>query len=127
GQLTGDRAEWVHLLRYHHGVALFEAGKPADARTAFDAVVGGARTKPIGAEAALKACQCQAEEAKQKIEGIEKERGKGGLNREQIAQIDGRLKAARAELIGVGKLFERRAEEFKPALPQADARARMLY
>jgi tetratricopeptide (TPR) repeat protein len=127
GQLTGERAEWVHLLRYHHGVALFESGKPADARTAFDAVVGGARDKPIGAEAALKACQCQTEEVKKKNEAIEKERAKGGLNPEQITQIDGRLKAAKAELIGVGKLFERRAEEFKAALPQADARARMLY
>ena len=127
GQLTGDRADWVHLLRYHHGVALFESGKPADARTAFDAVINGARTKPIGAEAALRACQCQTEEAKKKIEAIEKEKAKPGLKPDEITRIDGQLKQAKAELVGVGKLFERRAEEFKQALPQADARARMLY
>src|SRR5690349_1633576 len=126
GQLTGDRAGWAHLLRYHHGVALFESGKPAEARTAFESVVSAARNKPIGAEAALKACQCKAEEAKKKVEAIEKEKAKPGLRPEELTRVDGRLKVAKAELVGVGKLLERRAEEFKATLPQGEARARML-
>ena len=131
GPLNGDpdpaRKEWVHLLRYHHGVCLFEAGKPAEARQALDQVVAGAAGKPIGAEAALKSCQCSADEVKKKIDGIEKEKAKPGLKPEQLAPLDAQLKAAKAELVQVAKLFERRAEEFKAGLPQSEARARMLY
>src|SRR5262245_20753949 len=74
GQLSSDptRADWVPVLRYHHGVALFEAGKPADARTAFDQAVQAGGNKPIAAEASLKSMQCLAEETKKKIETIEK-------------------------------------------------------
>ena len=131
GPLGGDpdpaRKEWVHLLRYHHGVALFEAGKAGEARGILDQVVAGAAGKPIGAEAALKACQCFADEVKKKVEAIEKEKAKPGLKPEQIAPIDAQLKAAKVELVGVAKLFEQRAEQFKAALPQSEARARMLY
>src|SRR5439155_242211 len=84
------------LLRYHHGVALFEAGKPAEARQALDQVVAGAPGKPIGAEAALKAGQCSVDETKKKIEAIEKEKAKPGLKPEQLAPIDAQLKAAKA-------------------------------
>jgi tetratricopeptide (TPR) repeat protein len=127
--LGGDpqRAGWVHLVRYHHGVALFESGKPAEARVAFDAVTTAARDQPIGAEAALRSCQCQADEARKKIDALEKERAKGGLTPEELTQLDGRLKQAKAELLGVAKLYERRAEEFKAAQPRAEARCRMLY
>lgn len=121
------RKEWVHLLRYHHGVALYEAGKLPEARQALDQVVSGAAGKPIGAEAALKACQCHADEVKKKVETIEKEKAKPNLNPDQKAQLDNQLKAARGDLLQVARLFERRAEEFKAGLPQAEPRARMLY
>lgn len=128
GQLAGDpaRAEWVAIMRYHHGVALFEAGKHGEARGAFDQAVQVAANKPIGAEAALRGCQCHAEEIKAKIAALEK--SKANMKPEQVAKIDGDIKAMKAtELVGVGKLFEQRAEQFKPALPQHEARARMLY
>jgi cellulose synthase operon protein C len=129
GQLTADpaRAEWVPLLRYHHGVALFEAGKPADARTAFEQAAQVAGTKPIAAEAALKAIQCSVDESKKKIETIEKERAKPGLKPDQIAALDNQLKAAKGDLANFAKQFEQKAEHFKAALPQSEARARMLY
>jgi tetratricopeptide (TPR) repeat protein len=129
GQLGNDpeRKEWVHLLRYHHGVALFEAGKSAEARQAFEQVIQGAAGKPIGAEAALRACQCLVDEGKKKLDTIQKELSKGGLRPEQLTQFDAQAKAAKVELVNVGKLFEHRADEFKAGLPQSEARARMLY
>lgn len=129
GSLNGDpeRKDWIPLLRYHHGVALFESGKPTDARQAFDQVVQGAAGKPIGAEAALRACQCLVDEGKKKAELVEKEKARPGLDPQQLLQIDHRLKNAKADLANVGKLLERRAEEFKQGLPQSEARARMLY
>ena len=129
GQLNADpaRAEWVPLLRYHHGVALFEAGKPADARTAFDQAAQAAGTKPIAAEAALKGIQCSVEETKKKVETIEKEKQKPNLSPQLIAEIDNRAKAAKGDLANFAKQFEQKAEHFKAELPQSEARARMLY
>src|SRR5262249_813690 len=95
GPLKSDpaRADWVALLRYHHGVALFEAGKSTDARTAFDQAVEAAGNKPIAAEASLKSMQCLAEETKKKVEAIEKEKTKPNLTPAQITDIDNRVKA----------------------------------
>ncbi|MBA4190138.1 MAG: hypothetical protein C0467_19310 [Planctomycetaceae bacterium] len=125
--LTGDRADWVPLLRYHHGVALFEAGKPTDARAAFEQAIQAGGTKPIAAEAALKAAQCNVEEIKKKIVEIEKEKAKPNLTPAQIAEIDNKVKAAKGELNNVATQFLQRAEQFKAALPASEARARMLY
>lgn len=122
-----ERREWVNLLRYHHGVALAESGKPAEARQAFDQVVAAAGGKAIGAEAALRAGQSLAAEARAKIEAAEKLRTKPGLKPDQLGQIDTLVKIARGELVAAGKLLERRADEFKQGLPQSEARARMLY
>ena len=67
------------------------------------------------------------EETKKKIEAIEKERRKPNLKPEQIAEIDNRSKAASGDLANLARQFEQRAEQFKAALPQSEARARMLY
>jgi tetratricopeptide (TPR) repeat protein len=129
GKIAADpqRAEWVHLLRYHHGVALFESGKPGEARAAFDQVVSGAHAKPIAAEAALKACQCQADEAKKEVEAVAKELQKPNLKPEEHKAIEAKVKAAKGKLAGVAKQFEARAAEFQKDQPQSEARARMLY
>lgn len=129
GQLASDptRADWVPLLRYHHGVALFESNKPAEARTAFEQAIQAAADKPIAAEAALKATQCSAEEVRKKIQTIEMEKAKPGLKPEQVMALDDQLKATKAELATIAKQFEQRADHFKVALPQSEARARMLY
>jgi tetratricopeptide (TPR) repeat protein len=78
----------------------------------------------VAVEATLKGTQCQAEEAKSKIAAIEKQKQQ---KPEQAAAFDDQIKAAKAELATVGKLFEQRAETYRPAHPQSEARARMLY
>ena len=131
GPLASDpdpsRKEWVQLLRYHHGVALFESGKPVEARQAFDQVIQQSAGKPIGSEAALRAGQCFIDEAKKKIDALEKEKAKPGLKPEQLTQFDGQIKFAKGDLTNAAKLLEQRANEFKAGLPQSEARARMLY
>jgi TolA-binding protein len=128
-QMSSDpsRSEWLPLLRYHHGVALFEDNKPAEARAAFDQAIQAAGNKPIAVEASLKATQCAAEEGKKKIQNLEMERGKPGLNPDQIKAFDNQIKAARNDLLNIARQFEQRAEHFKGPLPQSEARARMLY
>ena len=128
-QLLNDpaRKDWVPLLRYHHGVALFEANKANEARLAFEQAVQAGGQKPIAAEAALKMTQCAAEEVKKRIVDVEKEKTKQNLTPQQLAEIESRLKTARGDLAKVAKDFLARAEQFKAALPQSDARARMIY
>ncbi len=129
GQLTPDpaRSDWVPLIRYHHGVALLEANKTADARQAFEQAVQVGGMKPIAAEAALKSIQCSVIETKAKIATAEKEKAKPNLKADQIAAIDNQIKAVRGDLANFGQQFLQRAEHFKAALPASDARARMLY
>lgn len=129
GQLAADhsRSEWVSLLRYHHGVALFEANKMPEARQAFEQAIDSGNNKPIAAEAALKATQCQVEEARKKIQGIEMEKAKPGLQPDQITHLDNQLKNAKNDMAEIARRFINRSEQFKGALPQSEARARMLY
>ncbi len=122
----GAKVEWVALLRYHHGVALFESGKPVEARAAFEQSAAAVPTLPLAVEASLKATQCQAEEVKAKIAAFEKQKVPN-LKPDQIAVIDNQIKAVKAELANVGKVFEQRAEAYKQAHPQSEARARLLY
>jgi TolA-binding protein len=127
GLNTPQKAEWLALLRYHHGVALFEANKPADARAAFDQAAAAAPALPIAVEATLKGTQCQVEEVKAKIAAIEKQRAQPNLKPEQIAAFDAQIKATKGELATIAKQFEQRAETYRPAHPQSEARARLLY
>ncbi len=129
GALSSDpsRAEWVPLLRYQHGVALLEAGKVADARTAFEQAVQVGGTRVIAAEAALKHLQCKVIETKKKIAEIEKEKTKPNLTPPQIAEIENRVKSAKGELTNLARDFLQRAEQFKNALPESEVRGRLLY
>jgi TolA-binding protein len=126
GLNTPKKAEWLALLRYHHGVALLESNKPGDARTAFDQAAQAAPALPIAVEATLKGTQCQAEEVKAKIAALEQQK-QPGMNPDQAAALANQIKAAKAELAHVAKLFEQRAETYRPDHPQSEARARMFY
>lgn len=127
GALNGDpaRKDWVHLLRYHHAVALFESGKSPEARGIFDQVVREANQKPIGAEAGLRGGQCLIDEAKKKFADAEKAKGMAKV--EQVKAAEEAVARAKAELVEAAKLLERRGDEFKAQQPQSDARARMYY
>ena len=128
GRLNAEqRKEWLALLRYHHGVALFESSKIPEARAAFEQAAQAAPDLPIAVEAALKRTQCQVEEVKKKLDAMVKQRQQPNLKPEQITNFDNQVKAVKAELANVGKQFEQQAEQYRKAHPQLDARARMLY
>ena len=127
GGLTAQHdAECVALLRYHHGVALLESNKAGEARAAFEQSAKSAPKSPIAVEATLREAQCQAEERRRKVEELQKQK-RPGMPPEQVANIDNQIKALQAELVGVAKLFERRAEDFRKDHRQSESRARMLY
>ena len=74
-QADPARAGWVPLLQYHHGVALREAGKRAEARAVFDQVVKQAPDRPEAADAALRFGQCLKDDGQQKIADAGQEAG----------------------------------------------------
>jgi TolA-binding protein len=118
-----ERAGWVALLRYHHGVALREAGKFPEARQVFDAVVKTASTRPEGIEAALRLGQCLKEEGTLRLEASRKLPG----NPKEAAQVQ-RLSQEGYQLIRDSVSFlQGQADQLKKSDAAQEIRARMLY
>ena len=128
GPLAQDptRAAWIHLLRFHNGIALREAGKLPEARALFDQVVKQAPKSPEGVESALRFGQCLKEEGLAKIEA-----GKKLLQAIKKPQESGPGEAAINEglksIRDASTFFETSAEQLKSLEGQQDLRARMLY
>jgi tetratricopeptide (TPR) repeat protein len=122
-----ERFEWAYLLKYNHGVALFESQKPSEARVILEEVINQARGKPIGAEAALRAGQCRIAEGRKQIEVGKQERAKPNLRPEQVAAADRMLNDGRGAVAQAAGQLEHRCGEFAQAMPSGEPRARMLY
>ena len=122
-----ERAEWVHLLKYHHGVALMEANKPADARKLFDEVAQAAKDTPVGAEATLRAGQCRLTEARKQIQDGQTARTQAGNDAGRKAAADQIIQQGRAAVFDTAEVWARRADELKQPLAAEPARGRMLY
>lgn len=125
GVLSGDpaRSSWIHLLRYHHGMALREAGKLPEARQVFDLVVKQAANRPEGAEAALRFGQCLKDEAQARFDAAKKLQG----NPKEAASVQ-KLAQEGQQLLRVAAGFlEGQAEQLKKSDNMGPFRARMLY
>lgn len=69
----GDKgATMIALLRYHHGVALREAGKLSEARAIFENVVKMGLQRIEATEAALRVGQCLKDEGQQRLDTARK-------------------------------------------------------
>lgn len=121
------RAPWAHLLRYHHGVALREAGKRPEARTVLEQVVQQAADRPEGAESALRAGQCLKEEAQMKVAEGQKKLGTPGLKPEDQAAAQRLIDQGAADLRAAAQYLANQAETIRQKQPNHEARARILY
>jgi TolA-binding protein len=119
--------ERVALLRYHHGVALQEAGKFGDARQVLDSISQVAPNRPITAEAVLRSAQCRIAEGKKLIETARQQLANQGLNPDQRNAANQVLGQGNAALVESAQTLDRKAEELKGSLPTSDARERMYY
>jgi TolA-binding protein len=115
------------LLKYHHAVAVAEAGKPADARKLFEEVVRQAKGTPVAAEAALRSGQSRVAEGKKLIEDGQKARGQAGNDQAKVQQADKLIEQGRSAIREAAEQLARRGDEFKEKLPAAEARSRMYY
>lgn len=118
-----ERSGWIALLRYHHGVALREAGKFSEARQAFELVIKAGTNRPEGAEAALRFGQALKDEGHVKLE----------LARKLSANPKDRAQADKVQDEGYKLLrdavahLEGQAEQLKKMETLPEVRARMLY
>jgi TolA-binding protein len=122
-----ERAEWVPLLKYHHGVALLEGQKYADARKLLDEVATAAKDRPVGAEAALRAGQCRQFEARKQIQDGAELRNKAGNDAGKKAAAEQAYQQGRNAAFDGAEAWARRADELKQPLPTESARARLYY
>ncbi len=122
-----ERAEWVPLLKYHHAVAIFEAGKPADARKMFEEIVQQTKGLPITAEAALRSGQCRIAEGKKLIEQGQQARGQAGNDNAKRAAAEQQIQQGRTAIMEAADALMTRAEAFRATLPTHEARSRMCY
>lgn len=122
-----DRAEWAPMLKYHHGVALVEAGKLPEARQLFAEVVQANAGKPIGAEAALRLGQTSIAIAKKQIETGKQERAKPNLKPEQVNAANHTIQQGRDAVYQACQQLENHFNAFQQALPTSELRARMMY
>jgi TolA-binding protein len=121
------RAPWIAILQYHHGVALREAGKLAEARAAFDLVVKQANTRPEAVEAALRFGQCLKDEGQQKIDAAQKKLATSNLKPEESAAAAKDLEAGLNDVRSAVQYLDGQAEQLRQKQPVPDGRARMLY
>lgn len=129
GPLSSDpaRRDWIALLRYHQGVAWEEAGKLAEARTAFEQAVQAAGNNPLAVEASYKALATAAAEKRRRLEELRKNRAQPNLPPAQAGPLDSQIKTVLAELAQLARELEGKAEQYRASFPQHPARARMLY
>ena len=122
-----QRQDWVPLLKYHHAVAIFETGKPVEARPLFEQVGSATQGKPLGAEAALRVGQCLLVECRKILQDGNKARAEAGNNTPKRSAAEGVLGQGRAGLNGAAEGLMSQASTFKATLPNSEARARMYY
>jgi len=129
GKLAGDpaRAAWVPLLQYHHGLALKEAGKRAEARAVLDGVIKGSPNRPEAAEAALRFGQSLRDDGLLKIDEARKKLVVPNLKPEEKTAADKLLEDGFKDVRDAVAYLETQAEGLKNRQPPTEARARMLY
>ena len=128
-QLLKDpaRAAWVPLLQYHHGIALREAGKRAEAKAILDQIVRQSAGRPESAQAALRAGQCLKEEGQQKIAEAKKRLAQANLKADDRANAQKKLEEGIKDVRDAVGYFVQQAEQLRQKEPTSEARARMLY
>ena len=121
------RAELVPMLQYHHGLALKEAGKLAEARALFEAIVKQFAGRLEAAEAAWRAGQCRKEEALARIEAAKKALAKPGIKPEEQTAANQSLQEGYKQLRETAQYFQDQAGPLGQKSPGAEPHLRMFY
>jgi tetratricopeptide (TPR) repeat protein len=127
--LLGDkaRAAWLPLLYYHYGVALHEAGRFAEARSVFAAVVRRSPEHPLAREAAFRWGQSLRDEGRQTVERAGQVLAIPDVKPMEAAKATKSLEEGGKQVTEAIAYFLRQAMELEQKLPAEPIRARLLY
>jgi TolA-binding protein len=121
-----EKVNWAVLLQYHHGIALRESGKLADARTIFDQLLKQFPNRPEAAEAALRSGQCLKDEGQQKLVSAHKQLA-SAKKPEEFSAANKLREEGLKTLRDTVQYFQGHAEQLKSKQPASEARARVMY
>ena len=116
----------IGLLRYHHGVALRESGKLAEARSMFESVVKMGMQRIEATEAALRVGQCLKDEGQQRLQTARKLRPTA-KKPEEVANVQKIMEEGYKYIRDAVGYLETQSDQIKTSPALQDARARMLY
>lgn len=122
-----ERAGWATLIAYHHGVALREWGKFAEARTVFDQVVKQGGNRPEALDAVVRLGQCLHQEGTLKIDTARKRLATPNLKPEEITEANKALEDGYKTIRDGVAYFEAQVEPLKKRMAPAESVARVHY
>lgn len=127
--MLGDpgRSAWVPLIQYHHGLALKETGKLAEARAIFEGIAKQFATRPEAPEAAWRAGQCRREEEQARWETARKALLKPDAKPDEIKAAQALEQDALKGLRDTAQYFLDQAQVLAAKAAGSEAHLRMLY
>jgi tetratricopeptide (TPR) repeat protein len=129
GALNGDptRSAWVPLIQHHHGLALKEQGKLAEARAIFEGIAKQFAARPEAPEAAWRAGQCRRDEAMVKLDAARKILAKPDAKPEEVKAEQTHEQEAIGALRETAKYFLDQAQQLAGKSAGSEPHLRMLY
>jgi tetratricopeptide (TPR) repeat protein len=121
------QSAWVPLVQFHQGVALHEAGRHAEARAVFDALIQQHPLHPLAVEASLRRGQTIGAEAWQRIEKAQQTLGTPEIKPDVAAAANQGIEEAWKAIAENLQNMESQAEQLRQNQPASNVRARLLY
>lgn len=121
-----ERFDWVHLLRFHHAVALRASARWNESRPLFDRVCSEARGLPVAVESALQAVHCNIGQARERLTtgNVAFQAAKDDNQRNAASRM---IHEARNELHRAADELQNRSAHLRSQYPDSEARVRMSY
>lgn len=121
------RVEIAVALRYHHGLALREAGKLAEARNLFASIARDFAQRPEAPDAAWRSGQCRREELLAVLDEAGKVLSQPQAKPEEVTAAQNRREEALRGLRELAQYFQDQANTVAQKNPKAESRLRLLY
>ncbi|MCS6977294.1 MAG: tetratricopeptide repeat protein [Gemmatales bacterium] len=129
GTLAADpkRIELALALRYHHGLALREAGRLTDARNVFGSIARDFAQRPEAADGAWRSGQCRREELLQSLEEVRKVLSNAQAKPEEVTAAQAKREEVARGLRELVQYFQDQANAAAQKNPKVESRLRLLY
>jgi len=122
-----ERIAWAAMLQYEHALAVKESGKPAEARTMFEAMAKQFAGRSEAANAQWRAGQCRREELAAATRDARNALARPGVKLEQIAAATKTIEESLVGFRQTAQFFQTEASNLAKTSAGSEAHLRMLY